>query len=355
MRNGVMVAGVIVVGFVVVMMPFWTMLLTSLGMVATRDSGCAIEPKPTPGSSPVKLDAEQLKNAAAIVAAATSLKLPSAAAVLGVQCAYGESNLRVIDYGDAAGPDSRGLFQQRDNGAWGSYADRMDPKTSALNFFKALQMVSGWEKLEPSLAINRVQRNSDPGYYAQYRAIALAAVSQLGGDVSGAAAGQCQAGGQVIGSIAGKWVNPLPGAVITSPYGPRPLPPGTSDGGGVLANFHYGMDLSTGGGTTVLAPTDLKIVIAKDLDGGFGTRVDGQTLDGKLTIGMYHMQAGSLKVAAGDTVAAGTPLGVEGATGNVTGPHTHIEFFVGRFESPYVPTNPTTDPQPIFASKGIKW
>ena len=59
--------------------------------------------------------------------------------MISVMVALGESGLRVLDYGDGPGPDSRGLFQQRDNGAWGSYADRMDPTTSATNFIKALQ------------------------------------------------------------------------------------------------------------------------------------------------------------------------------------------------------------------------
>src|SRR3712207_8538206 len=62
--------------------------------------------------------------------------------------------------GDAAGPDSRGLFQQRDNGAWGSYADRMDPTTSATNFFLALQEVPDWRALPPTIAAHRTDRKS---------------------------------------------------------------------------------------------------------------------------------------------------------------------------------------------------
>ncbi len=42
---------------------------------------------------------------------------PVSTQILGVQAAIGESTLRVIDFGDGAGPDSRRLFQQRDNGA----------------------------------------------------------------------------------------------------------------------------------------------------------------------------------------------------------------------------------------------
>ena len=104
-----------------------------------------------PGSTVAGFDGEQMKNAAAIMKAAEDLKLPVAAQLIGVQAAIGESTLRVIDFGDGAGPDSRGLFQQRANGSWGSYEDRMDPHASATNFFKALQNVQGWATLEPPL------------------------------------------------------------------------------------------------------------------------------------------------------------------------------------------------------------
>ncbi len=95
--------------------------------------------------------------------------------------AMGESSLRVLDRGDAAGPDSRGLFQQRDNGAWGTYADRMDPATSATNFFRALQEVPDWRSLPPTIAAHRTQRNADPDHYARWWDDAVAVVGALAG------------------------------------------------------------------------------------------------------------------------------------------------------------------------------
>ena len=74
---------------------------------------------------------EQLQNAAAIMGAGKALDLSVKGQMISVMVSLGESGLRVLDYGDGPGPDSRGLFQQRDNGAWGSYADRMDPTISA--------------------------------------------------------------------------------------------------------------------------------------------------------------------------------------------------------------------------------
>lgn len=310
---------------------------------------------PVAGSPVAGFDGEQMKNAAAIMKAASDLGLPVAAQLIGVQASIGESTLRVIDFGDGAGPDSRGLFQQRDNGAWGSYQDRMDPHISATNFFKALQRVEGWATLEPTIAIHRAQRNSDPNHYTQFRAKATKIVKALGGEAAALvdASGVCPAeGNQVVGDLAGKWVKALPDAVMTSGYGPRPAPAGTA--GGVLANFHYGIDFSTPGQAgTILAITDMKIVKIRNLEGMFGTGVTGQTLDGKLTIGMYHMEAGSLKVKEGDTVAAGTPLGTEGATGNVSGRHLHMEFYAGALPNPMIPINATIDPTPILKEKGI--
>ena len=316
-------------------------------------SGCTAPAATAEASKaqPGKFDAEQLKNAAAIMRAAKKRGLPHAAQVLGVQTAIGESGLKVIDYGDAAGPDSRGLFQQRGNGAWGSYADRMNPEISATNFFKALQGVQGWETLDPSEAIHRVQRNADSQHYTQFRAQALAAVSQVSGTAVGESDVTCaRSGGTVSGDLAGKWVSPLPGAQVTSPYGPRA---GALDPLG--RNFHYGLDFSTSGHAgTEVAAADMRITIATDVDGGTGagTHVKGQSLDGKYTLSYSHLQTGTLKVKVGDVVSAGTPLGTEGATGNVTGRHLHFEVFLGKFQDPWSTHEPTTDPYPLLKSKG---
>lgn len=61
----------------------------------------------------VELDAEQLANAAVIVHVTRTSGLPARAAVVAVATALQESSLRNLDHGDTAGPDSRGLLQQR--------------------------------------------------------------------------------------------------------------------------------------------------------------------------------------------------------------------------------------------------
>ncbi|MCW2133497.1 hypothetical protein [Crystallibacter permensis] len=136
----------------------------------SKSAAAACAPVSAASDSDIHVDGystDQVKNAAAIIVGQT-LNLPVKGQMISVMAALGESGLRVLDYGDGPGPDSRGLFQQRDNGAWGSYADRMDPVTSATNFIKALQAVDGWELMEPTIAGNKVQRNADPYHYQKY-------------------------------------------------------------------------------------------------------------------------------------------------------------------------------------------
>jgi hypothetical protein len=124
---------------------------------------------------------EQLANAAAIIKAGQGLGLSVRDQTIGVMTAIGESSLRVVDHGDTAGPDSRGLFQQRANGAWGSYADRMNPTVSATSFFTALAGVQGRDSVAPTIVAHTVQRNADPQYYTKYWDDAVAIVSGLTG------------------------------------------------------------------------------------------------------------------------------------------------------------------------------
>ncbi|ABY22848.1 secreted protein, CHAP domain [Renibacterium salmoninarum ATCC 33209] len=116
---------------------------------------------------------EQLLNAAAVLNAGAGHKpvLSLRGQEIGVMTALGESSLVNVDHGDAAGPDSVGLFQQRDS--WGSRADRLDPFKAAGFFFDRLSKLEGWEAMEPSAAAHAVQRNADPGHYKRWWATAV--------------------------------------------------------------------------------------------------------------------------------------------------------------------------------------
>lgn len=155
------------------------------------------------------------------------------------------------------------------------------------------------------------------------------------------------------GGGGGNWVDPLPTGVFTSGYGLRDA----SIGGDAM---HWGMDESTPGyAGDIYAPCDMIVTAAGYGLGSFnnsaGWRIVAHTLDDAYTFTFNHMQYGSLTVAAGDTVTQSTKIGVEGATGNVTGRHLHIEVYEGKFDNPWPPPyGPTPiDPRPVFAAHGV--
>ncbi|MEZ2390248.1 CHAP domain-containing protein [bacterium RCC_150] len=140
----------------------------------------------------------QLQNAAILMDAAKKLGLPVSAQLLVVQAAIGESDLRSIDYTDAAGTVNGvavtiGILQQ--DGSYGPREERMDVAKAGAGFLSRLKDIRGWESLEPTIAIHRVQRNADPQHYAKYRGQAVEVVQALAGakvslgSCGGAAAG----------------------------------------------------------------------------------------------------------------------------------------------------------------------
>ena len=120
---------------------------------------------------------EQLQNAAAIINAAVSLGIRVHGQEIGVMTAMDESALRDVDHGDAAGPDSRGLFQQRTS--WGTLAERMDPSESATLFFRRMLQLPDWQTRAPTDVAHSVQVNKDPNVYARYWAPAQDVVTSL--------------------------------------------------------------------------------------------------------------------------------------------------------------------------------
>ncbi|MGW1991469.1 NlpC/P60 family protein [Embleya sp. NPDC001921] len=122
---------------------------------------------------------EQLQNAAAIVTAGKQMGLPQRAWVIAVATAMQESTLRVLNHGDKAGPDSRGLFQQRN--PWGSLEERMDPVRSAKLFYKRLIALPRWESLPLTVAAQKVQISAFPEAYAKWEP----AANQVVGAVQG--------------------------------------------------------------------------------------------------------------------------------------------------------------------------
>lgn len=119
----------------------------------------------------------ELVNAAEIIRAAQRWRTTTQAMDIGVMTAIGESGLRNLGYGDAAGPDSRGLFQQRSN--YGPVAQRMNPYSAAYAFFQRMLGIPGWQKLTPTQVAHTVQINANPNYYTPYYSRAVTIVNGL--------------------------------------------------------------------------------------------------------------------------------------------------------------------------------
>ena len=133
------------------------------------------------GSQTAELATDQAVNASLITAVAVQRGLPPRAATIALATAMQESKLRNIGHGDQAGPDSRGLFQQRPSQGWGTEAQVMDPYYAANAFYDALVKIPAYESLEITDAAQRVQRSAYPEAYAQHEEMGRFFASGLSG------------------------------------------------------------------------------------------------------------------------------------------------------------------------------
>ncbi|MFJ3956320.1 hypothetical protein [Arthrobacter sp. NPDC090010] len=128
-----------------------------------------------------QLTPDQSRYAALISAVGVSKGLPPRASSIAIATALQESHLRNLNYGDAAGPDSRGLFQQRSSQGWGTEAEIMDPYYSTGAFYKALVKVPGYQSMPLTEAAQTVQRSAFPEAYADHESEGRAFASSLTG------------------------------------------------------------------------------------------------------------------------------------------------------------------------------
>lgn len=134
------------------------------------------------GTDSFTLAPDQAANAALISAVSMDRDLPARAASIGIATAVQESRLRNVDYGDQAGPDSRGLFQQRPSQGWGSEEQIMDPVYAANRFYQELELlVPDFEDLDVTVAAQTVQRSAFPEAYADHEPEGRAYASALTG------------------------------------------------------------------------------------------------------------------------------------------------------------------------------
>ncbi|WP_341940336.1 MULTISPECIES: M23 family metallopeptidase [unclassified Microbacterium] len=139
-------------------------------------------------------------------------------------------------------------------------------------------------------------------------------------------------------AVNGQWGYPLKGAYSTGRgFGYNPV-----SGCSYCSTNHKGYDMSQACKSTVYAAGPGTVVVAGSYF-GWGNAVMIDHGDGIQTL-YGHMLWDSLRVEIGDDVAAGTPLGAEGDTGQSFGCHLHFE--VRR-------AGVAIDPEPFMAALGL--
>jgi murein DD-endopeptidase MepM/ murein hydrolase activator NlpD len=117
---------------------------------------------------------------------------------------------------------------------------------------------------------------------------------------------------------ANQWVLPVaPGAYhLTARFG---------ESSGLWAHLHTGLDFAAPTGTPIRAVAN-GVVTSAGYDGSYGNKTV-VTLDDGTELWFCHQN--SFAVTVGQHVAAGQVIGYVGGTGNVTGPHLHLEVRPG--------------------------
>ncbi|WP_341942350.1 M23 family metallopeptidase [Microbacterium sp. LWH10-1.2] len=136
---------------------------------------------------------------------------------------------------------------------------------------------------------------------------------------------------------------------ISSPFGPRTAP---TDG---ASTYHLGCDFVGYSSVKSIADGRVTVVGTPPGWGPGGLQVWVQH-DGFLTRSLH---LASTSVSVGQQVGPGTPLGIMGKSGNVTGVHHHLEVVVGGAQIDPVPfitnrINNTPIPSPVLEDNMIR-
>jgi murein DD-endopeptidase MepM/ murein hydrolase activator NlpD len=149
-------------------------------------------------------------------------------------------------------------------------------------------------------------------------ATALLAVSAVGlpGSTAPAAAEPRPAyhvqPGVVLRPKAPTLVLPVRGYRLTGRFGDR---------SGLWSSVHTGLDFAAPYGTPIRSVT-AGVVIATGYDGRYGNKTVVRLADGTE---LWFCHQSAVHVAVGERVRPGKVIGAIGTTGNVTGPHLHLE------------------------------
>lgn len=129
-----------------------------------------------------------------------------------------------------------------------------------------------------------------------------------------------------------QWVLPLETYRITATFGQSSY---------LWSTVHTGIDLATATGTPI-GSVGRGVVTSVGYDGSYGNKVVLLHPDGTET---WYAHMNTIDVSLGEEVAAGEQVGTVGSTGNVTGPHLHLEVRP-------LGLNPV-DPSGAFSDRGL--
>ena len=127
------------------------------------------------------------------------------------------------------------------------------------------------------------------------------------------------------------WQLPMADYRLTAEYGDY----------GLWANYHTGLDFAGPSGTPLMAVANGTITSA-GYDGAYGNKTVLTLEDGTE---IWYAHQTSISVSVGETVVGGEVIGTVGATGNVTGPHVHLEVRPGGGDP--------VDPYAALVARGI--
>lgn len=136
--------------------------------------------------------------------------------------------------------------------------------------------------------------------------------------------------------VAGQWVAPVAGYRLTARF--------AQSSGLWSSGKHTGLDLAGPSGTEIIAAAS-GTVDSTGYEGGYGNKTVIVLDDGTETE-MWYAHQSKITVEPGQTVRAGDVIGYTGSTGNVTGPHLHIEVRPGGGDP--------VDPEESFREHGAE-
>jgi murein DD-endopeptidase MepM/ murein hydrolase activator NlpD len=113
-----------------------------------------------------------------------------------------------------------------------------------------------------------------------------------------------------------QWVLPVEGYHLTATFG---------QSSGLWSTTHTGLDFAAPEGTPIRAIAN-GVVSSTGYDGSYGNKTV-VTLEDGTELWFCHQSA--VSVSSGQPVRAGEVIGAVGSTGNVTGPHLHLEVRPG--------------------------